>query len=240
MSDTRRIEICLQFWEGDKEAAMRNARRIADNEPAFRDDVGFCFVTRFGTEHDAATVEHVSKKFNTTTYTSNRRGSGWPHGCNELACALLQESVGRVKSGEWTNVKAIFLMEADCIPVHREWLNRLHAEWKETENKGKWITGWWGPYAETGHINGNFLVTPNLAKYLPSITGCDARIAWDCAFARVFEPHWRPANFLENLYGQRGNLKSQLQNIVDSGVVLIHGVKDLAVEEFADVILRKN
>jgi hypothetical protein len=240
MNDPRVLILALQFYEGDKEAAMRNARRIADNEPEFRKDTEFCFVTRFGTEHDQATVDYVAKKFKTTTFTSNRRGTGWPHGCNETWCATMQESLNRVKSGEWALAKAIFTFEADCIPVSRNWIQRLHEEWKKTEDAGKWICGWHGPHEDTGHINGNALFTPSLAKFIPKIAGCDARLAWDCAFARVFQPHWRVANFLENLYNQREVPRAQLQDIVDSGVAIVHGVKDLGVEQFADTILRKS
>lgn len=235
----RRLVLMLQFWQGDKEAAMRNARRIADNEPTFREDVEFFFTTRFGTEHDAETMEYVSKKFKVTSYTSNRRDSGWPNGPNALWCDSMMECHRRVKSGDWAWVKAVFTFEADCIPVHREWVNRLHKEWDETERIGKWLTGWLGPHADTGHINGNALFHPNIFHFIPQIAGAPANVAWDCAFARLLQPHWRAAAFLENLYNQRGNSEEQLQDIVNSGVVLIHGVKDLSVENFADKLLLK-
>lgn len=235
----RKIVLCLQFWEGDKEAAMRNARRIADNEPKFREDFDFCFVARFDAVPDAVAVEHVSKKFKTTVFTSGRRGQGWPAGPNDVWCALMQESVSRVRDGEWAHVKALFTFEADCVPVHREWLDRLNKEWTLTENSGKWLCGWHGPHEETGHINGNALFHPQIAKFIPKLAGCAASMAWDCAFARVLSPHWRVGHFMENLYAQKGNPRSQLQDIVDSGVVCVHGVKDLAVEQFADSFLRK-
>ena len=41
MAIVRPIVLCLQYYHGDQEAANRNARRIADNELAFRDDVEF-------------------------------------------------------------------------------------------------------------------------------------------------------------------------------------------------------
>lgn len=231
---SRPIVICLQFWHGDSEVAFRNARRIADNEPAFRDDIEFCFVTRRGTEHNAAIIAHVAKKFKVTTYTANRFEGGWPAGCNAVWCDLFQESHRRVKSGEWANVRALFTFESDCIPVARDWLDRLHTEWTLAENEGKWMTGW-----VTDHINGNALFHPNLFHFLPRITGCPANMAWDYYFRKDFEPHWRRANYIENLYNQRGVLRSQLQDIVESGMCLIHGVKDLSVEEFADSLLRK-
>ena len=236
----RRIVLALQFWEGDKAAAMRNARRIADMEPQFRHDFEFCFVTRRGTEHDGATIDYVKKKFKVSQITVNRFEGGWPGGCNATWCGLMQESATRVRTGEWASVKALFTFEGDCIPVNVHWLDRLNKEWEATENAQKWMTGWVVPFGSpVGHCNGNMLVHPNLATFLPGIAGCDARVAWDCAFAPLFVGHWRPANFLENLYNQKGNKRSQLQDIVDSGVTIVHGVKDSSVEDFADTLLRK-
>jgi hypothetical protein len=237
MGIDRPIILALQYYHGDQEAANRNARRIADNELEFRKDVEFCFVTRVGTEHDKATVEHVSKKFKTSTIELNRRGAGWPQGPNDVWTGLMQESLNRVRDGEWTNAKAIFTFESDCIPVHQDWINRLHAEWELTEKEGKWMCGWVG---HGPHLNGNGLFHPSLGKFIRNIYGCPANVAWDWHFRKTFEPHWRQANFLENLYNQRGVPKNQLQDIVSSGVTCIHGVKDSSVEAFADTLLRKS
>lgn len=240
MSEPRRIVLVAQFWNGDKTEVMRNIRRIVDNEPEHRMDFEICFVARFDALHDPATVEYAKKRFRVSTYTCTRRGTGWPNGCNDVVCEVWQESIRRVRSGEWAAVRALFLMEGDCIPVHRDWLNRLTAEWCATELEGKWITGW---YSESGspwgHVNGNMLCSPMLAHFLPAIAGARANTAWDCDFAGVFQPHWRKANFIENLYAQRGIPRKNIEDIVASGVVLIHGVKDLSIEQFADDILRK-
>lgn len=240
MNNHRRIVLCLQYWEGDREQAMRNARRIADNEPNFRDDFEFCFVARFDCAHDQETIDYVSKKFFVSKYTGTRRGKGWPFGCNDVWTDLMQESYRRVRSGEWAQVRALFTFEADCVPVHSDWLSRLTAEWTATELEGKWLTGWHSEHpGPVGHMNGNLMCHPFLFNFLPQIVGCSADIAWDCAFAPVFQSHWRPARFLENLYAQKDVPVEAICGIVKSGVVLIHGVKDKTVEDFADGALRK-
>ena len=50
-----KLVLCTQFWAGDRDAAMRNARRIADNESKFRDDAEFLFVSRFDSTRDGRT-----------------------------------------------------------------------------------------------------------------------------------------------------------------------------------------
>ncbi len=240
MSDERRIVLCIQYWAGDREQAMRNIRRIVDNELTFRNDFEICFVARFDCPHDESTIEYARRKFKVSTYTGFRRGTGWPYGCNDLVYDLFQEGYRRVKSGEWAQVRALFLMEADCVPVNVDWLNRLTQEWSATEREGKWLTGWYWEHPQPhGHINGNLLIHPNIFHYLPAVVGGPANIAWDAYLAPIFKPHWRPASFLENLYKQVNIPRETLQRIADSGVVLIHGVKDACVEEFAATILRK-
>lgn len=241
INNNRRIVLVAQYWQGDRDVAMRNVRRIVDNEPAPRTDFEICFVARFDCQHDQATIDYAAKKFHVSTYTGSRRGTGWPFGCNDLVCDIFQESYRRLRNGQWAQVRAIFLMEGDCVPVHRDWLNRLSAEWTATERIGKWLTGWWIEHSSpVGHINGNMLIHPNIAHFLPQLIGCPAAKAWDCAFAPLFQPHWRKANFMENLYAQRGIPRAQIEDIVKSGVVVIHGVKDMTVEDYADSVLRKH
>lgn len=236
-----KIALALQFWEGDKDMAMRNARRIADNEPKFRDDVEFCFVARWDSAPDLDTVNYVSKKFRTTVYRSTRRGQGWPFGCNELWCDLMQESVRRKYNQSWNDVKAVFTFEGDCIPVARDWLDVLHAEWDTTTAAGKLLTGaFHDSGSPVGHINGNALFHPLIALTL-GLVGCDPLVGWDCAFAPKMQPYWRKSGRIKNMYKETNVtedalLGPALDNIVP---VVVHGVKDDSVEKYADRVLLK-
>ena len=237
---SRKIALAIQFWDGDKEAAMRNLKRIADIEPIFRSDVEVLLVCRFDSSHDEKAVEYASKKFKVTTYVSPRRGKGWPYGCNDLWSETMSESYRRVRSGEWSDVKALYTMEADCIPISRTWLNRLHKEWDATEREGKWMTGCvasWNGNPDDLHLNGNGLFHPHLQHFIPKIVGGPANLAWDVYFAKDFRPHWRAAGFMANLYNARNVSPDDLQSLADSGTEVVHGVKDLSVEKWADARL---
>lgn len=236
-----KIVLAIQYWEGDKAMAMRNARRIADNEPKFRDDVEMCFVARFDSSFDVATIEHVRKKMRVSTYKGFRRGTGWPSGCNDLWCDLMQESVRRSRSGTWQDVKAVFTFEADCIPIARNWLEALHAEWDKAAAEGKLLAGCWADSCTpVGHVNGNALFHPQIALKLQLI-GCSAQIGWDVAFARQFEPYWWKSGLIKNLYRATNVSDADITSPWVDGVVpvVVHGVKDLSVENFADKMLLK-
>ena len=231
--------LALQFWEGDKETAMRNARRIADNEPAFRGDTEFIFVARFDTAPDMAIVDYVSKKFPTSVYTCTRRGVGWPSGCNDVWCDFMQESVRRVRDGRWADVNGVFTFEADCVPVHRDWINKLKDRWTYTLSQGKRVLGFWFPGPEPhGHINGNAVFHPTLAFDL-NIVGCGSDVGWDWYFGNLLQHHWIRTGLIKTLYNTRG-VPDEWMLSSDNGEVpiLIHGVKDLSAEKFADERLR--
>ena len=235
----RRIVLAMQFWEGDKEAAMRNIRRIVDNESVFRNDFEVMFVARRDCSHDVDTVNYAARRFPTTTYTCSGRAQGWPNGSNEVWCETMQESLRRVKSGQWAQVRALLTFEADCVPVNRGWLHRLTEEWTATEKAQCWLTGWWNAqYSPVGHMNGNMLVHPKLSQFFPRIAGASCNRAWDQEFAPTFAPRWRKAGFLENLYGEKNVTEERIRHIIAQGAVLIHGVKDRSVEDFADSLLK--
>lgn len=236
----RKIVLCPQYWEGDREATYRNLRRIADNEPAFREDTEIMLCARFDCQHDPETVKYISTKFKVHLFTSPRRGTGWPSGCNDLAFATMHEAANRFHEKEWNYVKAIFLMESDCIPIAKDWLDVLHAEWDEAESLGKQVAGCWMEYhgGEFGHINGNLLIHPYLVR-ARQIIGCSPIVGWDDWIAPFIQDVWHKAGFIKNLYRAANVAESDIVSewIPGKRPVLIHGVKDLSVENYADRIL---
>lgn len=241
-SKQKRLVLALQFWEGDREAALRNARRIADNELGFRNDTEFCLAARFDAKHDPKTVEHLRKKFHVSTYTGRNKGTGWPRGCNDLWTDLMAESARRVRSGVWENVKAVMTFESDCIPIDPDWLDAIHYEWDLATAAGdRLVLGAWQPQCTPiGHINGNALFHPSIADRL-SIGVANPVLGWDCEFANQFAPYWVKSGLIKNMYQAK---KLTDEKILEPWVrgcrpVVVHGVKDLSVEEYADRVLRK-
>lgn len=237
----KKLVIALQFWEGDRDAAMRNAVRIADNEPKFREDVIFMFVARFDCPHDIAVAKYVGQKFKTEMYTGFRRGKGWPHGCNELWCDLMQESIRRTRSGEWEGVDGILTFEADCVPVRRDWLDVLRKAWDEALAQNKMVLGHWLPEpAPLGHINGNAIFDPNIAIKL-GLVGCSSETGWDFHWGPKFAPHAVKSDLIRMYYHCDGVPESWFVAPGENNgeiPAMIHGIKDGASEKYADRVLR--
>lgn len=240
-----KILLCLQYWRGDQEVAMRNARRIADNEPEFCNKAEFLFVSRFDCVHDEETIKHVSKKFKVSSYTCSRQAVGWPAGCNAVWGDLMyDEAPKRIASGAWKDIKAVFTFEGDCVPVQIDWIEQLSAEWDAAARKNKFIVGCFMPpplFGPIGHINGNAMFAPDTCFRVPSAWGCKSDGGWDALLAPFFQPHWYPTPLITNYYKDRNVVEKDIRRVAQDGRVpaLVHGVKDFSVEQFADSVLRK-
>jgi hypothetical protein len=238
--------LLIQFYPGDQEAAMRVARLIADNEPAFRPDVDFIFCARFDCIQDAVTMHHVSKKFNVTWFKCTRREKGWPTGCNSVWCeAVTNCMLGKHLRGEWPGMKWVLTFEADCVPVHPDWINKLDAEWDKAAAQGKCVVGCWMPNGDVnrGHINGNMMVSPDIGKRFPNLIGCPIGYAWDVYFASTFEPVWWKTGLIANFYKATNVTDAQFQKSYAGSAeapVVIHGVKDDSAEKYAARKLKKH
>lgn len=240
-----KILLCLQYWRGDQDVAMRNARRIADNEPGFCNKAEFLFVSRFDCKHDQDTVDYVSKKFKVSTHTCSRQAVGWPAGCNSVwADVMYDEAPRRLASGDWKDIKAVFTFEGDCVPVQEDWIDQLSVEWDRAATQGKFIVGCLMPaptFGPIGHINGNAMFAPDTCFRVPGAWGCKPDGGWDALLAPLFQPHWFPTPLITNYYKDRNVQEKDIRRIAPDGRVpaLVHGVKDLSVEQFADRVLRK-
>jgi hypothetical protein len=232
--DPRKIVVVLQFYEGDKARAMHLARLISDLQPEKTDRFDFAFAPRWDCTHDYETIQKVSRKFNVWQMKSNRRGMGWPHGCNELACDMMQQAYVHKREGKWSNHKAVYLIESDIMPMRRDWLEALSSEWDEAQAKGKLVMGSWSPlHSLVGHINGNMLFSPDLVSKVKGLEGCPANAGWDCYFGPKFAPIWHKSRLMQNHYDYRSNIPPEiLFSSVDgiTPVAVVHGVKDTSAE----------
>jgi hypothetical protein len=222
------IALILQFHEGDKATAMRLARMIADSEELPRDDVQFYFVARYDTIPDEDTVRYVRVKFPyTETLTTRTKAAGWPAGPNAMVVDILDWFAVR------TELKGVLLLEPDCVPLNKHWINILLSEWEGALEAGRVMMGAWrnsGPPG--GHINGNCMIIPGLAAWLRNRGFETAQmvngIAWDCAISPWVKEFWETTGLILNRFQSKDATEEALlmPDSGDESPVFVHGYKD--------------
>lgn len=225
-----RVLLVLQYWKGDRDQAMRLARFIADLQTSKCENADFLFVARFDCAHDQDTVEYVSKKFNVFTYTSKRRGVGWPNGCNDLWFGSVEWVHSMIEGKKVVPYKAFLTFESDCVPLAANWINRLSTAWDEANAKTPIFV--LGPYltAPGPHINGNMLLSGNPAFthwVTRKVGGAPPNAGWDYVMYRDFK-RWgaRDLPIMRSYWGTKTFSDDAFLAEIAAGTVFIHGIKD--------------
>lgn len=229
-----RLLIALQFWKGDRDAAMRVASFIADMELRHTNLADMVLVNRFDCPPaDQSVIEKVSRKFNVFTYTSPQRGVGWPDGCNGLWFGSMEWAFSFMEVGRLPHYKAIFTCEADGAPVYRDWVARMSQAWEATQLSVKpvYIAGplvGAPPHVEE-HVNGNCLISGNF-KFLHWITrrvsGVPAAIGWDYYLRSAFK-QWGWCNIpgMVSYYNTPRFTPEQYVQMLEQDLIWVHGDK---------------
>lgn len=198
----KKILLVLQCYNGDKDAAMRLARLIADLEPGKSKHADFMFVFRWDTEPDKATIAYVARKFDAVhTLVTSRKTTGWPMGCNDLFFEAFNRFCLRVRQKFWEYDAALFF-ESDCVPLARDWIARLQSEWYEREQM---ILGFvYGPGDHpVPHVNGNLLISPKYQRHNREFFACPSKHGWDVYHAANMMKVARASRLIFNDYARR-------------------------------------
>lgn len=244
---TNKILVTVPFWSGDKTAAMRLARFIADIETAHCEWADFLFVARFDCQHDPATVLHVSRRFNVFTHISGRREVGWPAGCNGLFFGTMEFFYHKMVAEKIPQYKAILICEADTIPLTRNWIETASREWDRVQKAKKIrIAGAMVGGGEFGrvHINGGCVMLSGDMKFLSWMIKRGATYGaiagWDWALADDFKA-WGWANIpgMKSFWNRPTMSLFEVQAVTKTGVFLLHGIKDDSLVKHArELVLR--
>lgn len=232
-----KILIVLQYWSGDKAQAMELAKLIADIEPGISQQADFLFVCRFDCRHDMDVVRYVSRKFSTFHHVSPRRGTGWPAGCNDLFFGGLEWIYHKMRARKLPHYKAVFFIEADCSPLSVDWISLMSSNWDKIQ-----------PVFVAGrklrsehiheHINGGSCALSGDFRFLEWLVMGPARsndgAGWDYRLADDFRRWgWAELPGVECFWNRPTLSDGQIQNLKDSGVIWLHGVKSNAVLDFS-------
>jgi len=221
--------VAIQYWNGDREDALRLSRYMTDIEPAFNPDVDLVFMARSDAElPDKAHLLRAARKFNVKTVKAPHAGVGHPHGCWVLWYSLLEWLLKRQEAGEFS-AKWMATLESDGVPLTRDWIKELDREWDSGRDIR--IMGA-NPTEGVSHINGNLLVSGKLdfLKWLvrdvaietvPDIEGWDTFLfpqflRWGCLVTERMLSAYRTPGVGQGAY----------EHYLKQGYVFVHGVKD--------------
>lgn len=224
MSD--KILLALQYWEGDREQAMKVARLIADLETRHSDKADFLFVSRFDCGHDSDSITYVAKKFNVHTYVNKQRGKLWPHGCNSLWFGTMDWVFSYGEAERIPPYKAILTFEADACPLTPNWISELSLFWDRVKKK---VVGPLLQHPGT-HINGNALFSGDKAflKWIArDVGGCNPHAGWDYVMASEFKKRgWADCPKMKSWWQTPTSTGETFEELSRQDVVFLHGIKD--------------
>jgi len=204
------LALALQFYGGDKTAAIELARLLTDIEPEPRRDVALVFVMQAGTPLDdeiAAGVQYAMRRFPVSVFPSPRcRGTGYPGECFDIWAETVKHLSDRYYEGAYPFSDA-FLFEADGCPMSTDWIDRIKQAHAETVLLGKRVTG---PVMRfpNHHVNGTMVIDLSLWEDTPSLHRCPPAAGWDCFHGRTMVREAGPSRIIENLYGMQGMSES--------------------------------
>ncbi len=222
----QKILLALQFWDGDKNEAMKRARLIADLEPRHSEHADFLFISRFDCTHDQPTILHVSRKFNAHVQVNRRRGEGWPLGCNELFFGMVDWVYTQQQANKLPDYKAVLAFEADACPLRPGWIQELSAGWDSAQAKvyGPLLT------APGPHINGNamFSCDPRFLHWLARTKGgCSPSGGWDYLLYREFKEFGAvDAPKMRSWWKHPTLTEKEYDDLLSQNACFLHGVKD--------------
>ncbi len=223
-----RFLVLLQFWDGDRDKAMRLARFIADLELGFRNDVEFVFVARYDCEHDRETIDYVAQKFKVNWITTYTKWTGWPSGCNGVAKDALEWIASNRKDSP-----GALMIEPDCVPVCRGWIDRIRLEWDSLSSEIAQMGAWRPSGGEHGHVNGNCVIHPSVAGAVSAVI--TEHLAWDCEIAPWIRHRWHKTTLIKNCFESKGATNQDLfwAPIGEQLPALVHGFKDSSAIDLA-------
>ena len=203
--------IIVQYWWGDQEHALRLFKFLRQLHPGF--------------------VKNIHMEL-----IESEAGAGYPEGPNLMATGIMSN----MGNGN-TNIKAVLLLESDCVPLAADWIEQLSAEWDRASAAGKLILGSWraegGPF---GHINGCMIFDPSLSKRV-NLQPIPTKTPWDIHYAKAFSDHWARTGLIANRYKEVCVTEEQLRT-PECGTrppVLVHGVKDDSAWNIAQKLLQR-
>jgi hypothetical protein len=228
------ISLTLQCSPLDLDQTFELVQLICDIERKRREGTEFFLVYRkdcpiwVGREFEKLAR---SKFQRVSARMARNHDTGWPAGPNMLAGSAFIEMTLLRREGTCQN-EGFLLFEPDCIPLARDWIDRLSAEWDRVSALGKEAFGHWHvtSISEAGpeiHLNGNAVWRTNFFDEHPGwIIGAGTQ-GWDYFFRDKFLPISVDSNLIFQHWNRHGISEAELDGLQKNGErpVFFHGIK---------------
>ena len=168
----------------DYQQGVELLRLICDLEDTKRGDVVVMLTHRYDMKPDPALRAMVMEKFeHVVTHVTSRKASGWPAGPNAMMGDSYMAAINLQRKG--LNIDAVMFMECDCVPLAKDWIEQIKAEWAQCREAGKYVLGPWLERGDAGgkHINGNCVMAIDYWKKNRGILHSPSNVGWDAYHA---------------------------------------------------------
>lgn len=234
--------LALQYCRNDERRALRLARLLADIETERRGDVVLALCRAADCPLSAAakrTAEYCHGKFPAiATIQSARLGVGHPDGPNQQWIGFMEALAAERAAGR-LRAEHVFTFEPDCVPLSRDWIDRIVEEHRLTIDQGKSITA-----AVMRHTDHRFVhPNGNLVMHLPffedhwSLHRTPPTEAWDVHHRVLLLQHARASTIIANRHESYGWTLELLRNLATESAWL-HGFRDEVPWGFARGLVR--
>lgn len=237
---SNKILVTIPFWDGDRYQVEIQAKFLADLQKGHSELADILFVNRFDAKPlRPEIIKYVSRKFNVMQYRSKRKETGWPSGCSSLWFGMLEYVYHKQVAKQIPHYKALFNMASDVVPLKRDWVEYLHAQWDAMQPAavaGALIEG------PRDHINGDAMLMttrPDFLRWLVNeVGGIKQRAGWDWVLAPDFCARgWKNIDGIKSLWQTPTMTLQDAKVWMGRDVALIHGVKDASLLDAARKLL---
>lgn len=240
--------LALQICPLDQEYGLELAKLIVDLEEKPRRDVEIAVCYRRDTDewHVNEIVRTFQSRFTVHKGKSDRRGTGFPYGSNDL-WAYTVSFCYDLKRNNRTTADGVLTFEADCVPMRKDWISLLVKEWNN-RGSGIDVVGHFHEHLlpssgkQGHHVNGNAIFGIDLVKRYQQLASCPAFNAWDVHHAPLLTKIGKDTNMIYQKYRMPQITEEEFCEIRKNGEIpaLFHGVKGFTPHKVSRKVLIEN
>jgi hypothetical protein len=223
------LAVALQVAPIDLDAAIDLADLLASLEGSPRMDTPMFIVFRRDVDMEGISFMHrtlATKFVKVFPMAALDFATGWPDGAAALWHSTLT-NCSLAKQQGWITSTGVFTMEADCVPLRRNWIDCLQKEWQNRRDD-VWVVGHHHGEGDWTHVNGNGIFSLDLLNDWPVLHGQPAGVAWDWFHRKLFLKISQDTPYITQFYKQPSLEEWQFRRVRKNGVLpaILHGVKN--------------